>query len=158
MTPEQAELILKRKAGFVPFYKALMPTLVEFVERLGISHSHLVLKNAEEFAPYISDALQDLVVHNDPERTRLLMRVGYFIGEYFSQKYGGCWYLDDIERSRYFSRYVVGRFSKLLDNSCMIDPFEIAKDFVDSSSPRGLCNLLASVEKELLDCVRKSVN
>ena len=149
MSPEDALKLKNRKEGFEDFFNELMPVLVDFIEKIGITPAHQVLKHVEQYVPLVEKALQDMVVTDNVERVWLLTRMSYFVGEYFSQKYEGCWYVSEIYESRYFSRYVVGQFSKKKNLLAMIDPFEIAKDYVDSPIPRKLTELLFEVDKEL---------
>jgi hypothetical protein len=149
MALEQTVLLEKRKAGFGQFYQQLIPALVEFMDKLGIQPAHEVLKQAVQFGPPVERAVRDLVVKDGQDRTWLLARMGYFIGEYFAQKYGGAWYVNEIEESRYFARYVVGKFNGLHDPKPMIDPFQIAQTYVDTPPPRTLEKLLAEVDAEL---------
>lgn len=153
MTSEKVLLLEKRKAGFDEFYQSLMPTLVDFAGRMGINPGHEVLKNATQFAPYLDNALQNMAVADDRDRVWLLTRMGYFIGEYFAQKYGGCWYVNEISGSRYFGRYVVGQFVSLGNAALMLDPFEVAQVYIDSPIPRQLDSLLKEVDVELNDGV-----
>jgi hypothetical protein len=154
MTSEEMLLLEKRKAGFDQFYQELMPLLVDFAGKLGINPAHEVLKHADQFAPYFDQALESMVVANEQDRTWLLTRMGYFIGEYFVQKYGGCWYVSDIQGSRYFGRYVVGRFCRLNNPIPLLDPFLIAQAYVDAPVPRHLVKSLAEVEAELAQAKR----
>ena len=156
MTSEEILLLEKRKAAFHQFYHELMPALVDFVEKMGINPAHEVLKKAEQFVPYLDRALQAMVVANEQDRSWLLARMGYFIGEYFVQKYGGCWYVNEIQGSRYFGRYVVGKFSGLNNPIPMLDPFSIAQDYVDARAPRYLRKLLTDAEDELIRYSRLS--
>jgi hypothetical protein len=149
MTPEELHLLEKRKAGFEEFYKELFPVLVDFVGKLGIKPSHEVLKHAPQFVPYLELALQNMAVTDEADRIWLLARMGYFVGEYFSQKYRGCWFVNEVAGSRYFGRYVVGRFARLGNQALMLDPFQVAQTYVDTPMPRSLGNLLVEVEGEL---------
>ncbi|MGE8453063.1 MAG: hypothetical protein ACN6OP_21085 [Pseudomonadales bacterium] len=143
-------MLEKRKSEFDLFYKELIPALVEFVGRLGIQPAHGVLNHAVQYAPYLTSALRDMTVDDEQDRTWFLTRMGYFIGEYFAQKYGGCWYVNDAEGSRYFARFVVGRFARIGKPDVMIDPFEIAQAYVDVKAPRQLDALLSEVEAHLI--------
>jgi hypothetical protein len=154
MSREETVLLEKRKAEFAQRYQELIPALVDFVEKLGIQPGHEVLKHAVEFAPPLERALRDMKVADDPDRVWLLARMGYFIGEYFAQKYAGAWYVNEIPGSRYYARYVVGRFAALNDPKPMIDPFEIARVYVDTPPPRTLTPLLAEVDAELKGAAR----
>ncbi len=149
MTPEDNELLKKRIDGFDEFYEALIPSLVEFVELMGIQPAHEVLRNAVSFAPLLDKALESMAFADHQERNWLLLRVGQFIGEYFVQKYSGCWYVNQIPDSRYFGRYVVGQFASLGNMAPMLDPFQVAQCFVDRSVPRALVSILNDVDAEL---------
>ena len=150
MTPEDAALLKNRKANFPEFYDTLIPTLVGFLDAMGIQPSHEALKNAVKFAPHLEHALQKMAIETSKERGWLLLRTGQFIGEYFVQKYSGCWYVNEIEGSRYFGRYVVGRFASLKNMVPMLDPFQIAQVYIDTPTPRYLEKLLQEVDAELV--------
>ena len=149
MLPEHAIQLEQRKKGFEDFFNELMPALVDFIEKIGINPAHQVLNQAEKYVPFVEASLRDIVVADKGDRVWLLTRVGYFIGEYFSQKYGGCWYVNDICDSRYFARYVVGKFSKTNNMATMIDPFEIAQVYVDTPVPREMTVVLAEVDAQI---------
>jgi hypothetical protein len=156
MTQEEVDLLTKRKQGFDEFYEALIPTLVEFVGAMGVQPAHEVLNNATHFAPYLDKSLREMAMDSEKARGWLLLRVGQFIGEFFVQKYGGSWFVNEIEGSRYFARYVVGRFSRLNSMAPMLDPFQIAKTFVDTPVPRRLEALLSEVDAELIEIAGKA--
>lgn len=146
MTPDEEKLLALRQDGLETFYKELMPVLVDFVDRLGIRPPHEVLKHAEQFAPYLETALADLEPADEDDRVWLTARVAYFVGEYFVQKYNGCWLVNDVKGSKSFARYVVGRFSKFPSGGSMIDPFEVSFAFVDSARPRKLGDFLNEID------------
>lgn len=150
MKPQDIELLTKRKEGFDAFYGELMPVLVEFVGQMGISPAFEVLRNTGRFAPILDAALMNMAVEDEQDRIWLATRIGYFAGEYFVQKYSGCWYVNDIENSRYFGRYVVGRFSGLNNAALMLDPFQISHSYVDETVPRNLVKILDEVDLELV--------
>lgn len=151
MTPEQNILIEKRKREFDAFYNELMPCLVDFVSRMGITPAHEVLRHAPMFVPNLSLALKDLVAVNEEDRVWLHTRLGYFIGEYFTQKYSGAWYVNENPTSKYLGRYVVGKFAIPTQRELNIDPFVMAADYIATLTPRTLAleNLLSQAEKEL---------
>ncbi len=149
MKDQDAALLDKRRAAFEEFYSNLAPALVDFIDKMGIKPAHQVLKHAVQYARYLERALERLEVVGEEDRIWLLTRLGYFIGEYFAQQHGGCWYLNEVSGSRYFGRYVVGRFARLGNAGLMIDPFQVAQVYVDSPVPRQLERLLAEVEAEL---------
>lgn len=120
-------LLERRRAELDDFYKGLLPALVDFVDRLGIRPAHEVLKQAQEFAPHVETALRDVAPADEDDRTWLLTRIAYFVGEFFVQKHQGCWYVNDVKGSRYFARYVVGRFPRVPNSGTMLDPLRSRK-------------------------------
>ncbi len=146
---DEMTLLEKRKAGFDMFYRELVPALVDFVAKMGINPAHEVLKNAVQFAPYLDRALQGMAMANKQNELWLLTRLGYFIGEYYVQKYGGCWYLNEVQGSRYFGRYVVGKFTSLNNPALMLDPFQVSREYTEQQTPRKLEQLLTEVDTEI---------
>lgn len=149
MTTQQQQLLDKRKRDFPVFYEQLIPSLVDFIEMMGISPSHEVLKSAPMFVPLLSTALQNLECVDEQDKIWLLTRLGYFIGEYFTQKYSGAWYLNENPTSRYFARYVVGKFSVESERELNIDPFIIAEAYISTATPRDLESIMNEAEQEL---------
>ncbi|MDQ0610652.1 hypothetical protein QFZ83_004823 [Variovorax sp. W1I1] len=147
---DQDEVLERRRAELEDFYKGLLPALVDFVDRLGIGPAHEVLNHAQQFAPHVETALRDLAPADEDDRTWLLTRVAYFVGEFFVQKHQGCWYVNDVKGSRYFARYVVGRFPRMPNSGTMLDPFEVARAFVDSACPRRLSDFLEEVDAAVM--------
>lgn len=149
---DSANLLLleRRREGFDTFYNELMPCLVDFVGTMGVQPAYMVLEQAAAYAPLLEVALQSMAVNNDEERTWLGARMGYFIGEYFVQKFGGCWMVNEIPESRYFARYVVGQFEGARNLAMMIDPFEMAQEYVNAPLPRQLQPLLTAASDELM--------
>ena len=96
LTPEETGLLEKRRSGFDEFYGQLMPALVGFMKGLGIEPAHEVLKQAEAFLPKVSETLEPMKVEGPEDRTWLIARLGYFVGEYCVQKYSGCWFVNDV--------------------------------------------------------------
>jgi hypothetical protein len=149
MTPDQAELLRKRKDDFDSFYKSMLPALVEFVGLLGISPAHEVLKKADHFVPLVERATQGMALESQEDRVWLITRAAYFVGEVFVQRFAGCWFVNELPDTKYFARYVVGQFGAGTESNAMIDPFEIATAYVDSAIPRNLGGLLNEVEVAL---------
>lgn len=146
MSPEQARKLRERQDDFDDFYQSLMPGLVEFVELMGVTPAHFVLKQAAQYVPHIEKATKDLAVKSEEERIFFVMRMGWFIGEIFVQKFRGCWFVDDLPESDYFASYVIGQFKPPINPMLRIDPFSMAKEYVDSRRPRKLAALLRQVE------------
>jgi len=150
MTPEQKYVLDKRKKDFPVFYEQLIPSLVDFISKMGISPAYEVLKNAPTFVPLLSTALQDLDVVDEQDKVWLQTRLGYFIGEYFAQKYSGAWYPNENPTSRYFARYVVGKFALKGERELNLDPFFLAEAYICAPMPRALGPLLQEAEQELV--------
>ncbi len=149
MQPDAKTTLERRQDQFENFYNELMPSLVYFLKRLGIEPAHEVLNHASAFKEPIAAALQNLVAEDDADRIWLISRVGYFIGEYFAQKFSGHWFVNDVEGSKFFARYVVGRFTAPVRSNAMIDPFDAAQAYVDSPVPRRLDKVLNEIEHDL---------
>ena len=150
METANLSLLERRRHGFDAFYKELLPCLVEFVGDMGIQPADMVLKQAATYAPVLEVALQNMLVANREERDWLCARMGYFIGEYCVQQFDGCWAVNDIPGSRYFARYVVGQFQAAKNLQMMLDPFEMAIEYVDAPIPRQLQTLLDAASIELI--------
>ena len=137
----------RRKAQFDAFLEERMPVLVDFAENLELPDAPSVLVEAKAFLSAISQYMENQRIGPD-DRVWIITRVGYFVGEWFVQMHGGCWFLNETPDTRYFLRYVVGKFSSIRNQNAMIDPFLIAETFVDSNCPRSLLTLVAQVESE----------
>ena len=149
MQPESKEFLKRRQDQFENFHNELIPSLVYFAKRPGIEPAHEILNHACAFKEPIDAALQSLAVEDNADRIWLISRVGYFIGEYFAQKFGGHWFVNDIEGSKFFTRYVVGRFTARVRPNAMIDPFDAAQACVDRPIPRSLDSVLNGIEHDL---------
>jgi len=136
------------REGFDQVYEEMMPVLADFVERLGASEPALVIMHPERYLNLIDDFMRDQVV--SPEnRFWIGIRIGYYIGELFVQRFGGCWSLNEIPDSRYFLRYVVGSFSRIKNHNAMFDPFYSADLFVTEPPGRSLTRLVEEIAEEL---------
>ncbi len=146
MPSQQAATPVERQATFDHFHAELAPVLVDFIDALGIEPPQEVLTQAERYLPYVEKALAEMAIADADDRSWLLARMMYFIGEYFAQQYGGYWYVEETPESRLFGRCVVGKFSRHAKRELVVDPFEIATAYVDSACPRQLAPLVAAVE------------
>jgi hypothetical protein len=149
MPSQQAATPVERQAKFDNFYAELAPVLIDFIDALGIEPAQEVLKQAGDYLPYVEKALQDMAIADEEDRKWLLVRMMYYIGEYFAQQYGGYWFVNETKGSRMFGRCVVGKFRSFPNSSLMVDPFEIASSYVDLPCPRLLAHLVAEVEMGL---------
>lgn len=133
LTAEQREQLARRRTEFDAFFRELMPVLVEFCSDLELPSPHEVLNDPSPFVPLIAHWLeaQDLKSACRDDRAWLSVRLGYLIGEYFTRRYFGCWFVDDNPTSKWFSQYVVGQFSRY--PHARIAPVQMAMNLVETS-------------------------
>jgi hypothetical protein len=125
LNSDEKALIENRRLRFDLFLAERMPVLTDFMLRLELPNPAMVLVEADKYLAALDEWLRDQ--HVDPnEKTWLVTRLGYFIGEYLVQRLDGCWNLNEIPDSRYFGRFVVGSFSHASNQNAMIDPFVVA--------------------------------
>ncbi|PMQ16906.1 hypothetical protein [Janthinobacterium sp. AD80] len=110
MPNENAAQLSARQANFTVFHQELAQVLVDFIGRIGIEPAVPVLKQAAQYVPLVEQALRDMAVADEADRTWLTARIAYFVGEVFVQQYDGCWYVNDAPGSPLHARYVVGKF------------------------------------------------
>lgn len=122
--------------------------LAEFLGLLALPDPAKVFIEAEPYLPPLDQWLKVQIV-NAEDRVWLLTRVGYFVGEYLEQRRGGEWLVNEIPDSRYFARYVMGRFDN--NPNAMVDPFEVADICISEPPGRSLLRLLDRVEKEIAE-------
>ena len=149
MPSQQAATPVERQTSFDHFHAELAPVLIDFIDALGIEPAQEVLKQAGDYLPYVERALSEMAIADADDRTWLLVRMTYYIGEYFAQQYGGHWYVNETPGSHVFGRCVVGKFSKLANTALVVDPYQIASSYVDLPCPRPLVSLVAEVESGL---------
>ena len=145
---EKEELAI-RKDRFDTFLEERMPVLTDFMTDLGFNEPHMVLINAELFISPLSDYLKNQEVE-DEDRNWITTIVGYFIGEYFVQKYDGYWYLNEDPNSITFLKYVVGGFERLKSNVA-VDSFGVAYDFTNEKIGRDLKECISMVEGDVIN-------
>jgi hypothetical protein len=158
MSSLHAATPVERQAVFDHFYAELAPVLVDFIDALGIEPPQEVLTQAGHYLPYLDKALADMAIADSDDRAWLLVRMMYFIGEYFAQQYGGHWYVEETPGARLFGRCVVGKFSQYAKNELAVDPLEIATAYVDGPYPRQLAPVLAAVEAGIIDTGRAGMH
>ena len=158
MPSQQAVTPVERQATFAHFHAELAPVLVDFIDALGIEPPQEVLTQAGHYLPYVEKALADMAIADADDRSWLLVRMMYFVGEYFAQQYGGYWYVEDTPDSRLFGRCVVGKFSMYANAELVVDPFEIATAYVDAPCPRQLSPLVAAAEASIIGIARAGMH
>jgi hypothetical protein len=158
MPSQQVANPVERQASLDHFYAEMAPVLVDFIDALGIEPPEEVLTQAGHYLPFVDKALAEMAIADADDRSWLLLRVMYFVGEYFAQQYGGHWYVDDTPGSRHFGSCVVGQFSQYAKGEPAVDPFEIATAYVDGPSPRRLTPLVAAVEAGIIGTGRAGMH
>jgi hypothetical protein len=138
----------RRRMALDAFLSERMPVLADFAEKLSLPTPPKIVARPDEYLDAIDRFMRDQVVTTD-DGPWIQTRLGYFIGELLIQKFWGCWFLNEIPDSRYFLRYVVGRFARLKNPNAMVDSFEIAYVYLNEPPGRSLKNLLTEVESEL---------
>ena len=86
--------------------------------------------------------MRELTEHEQGERAR--RRAG--IDSFLAQR---SWFLNEIPDSRYFLRYVVGRFAGAPNPAAMVDPFQVADVYLSRPPGRSLSAIVSQVEDEL---------
>ena len=148
LTLDEKDNIDRRKRGFDSFLADRMSVLTDFMQRLELPNPALVLVEADRYLPALDQWLKDQVIEPS-DRIWILTRLGYFVGEYLVQKFGGCWFLNEVVDSMYFGNYVVGRFAGISNINAMVDPFSVANTCVAEPPGRSLSMLLKIVEEEI---------
>lgn len=150
LTSEEMEILDRRRKGFDSFLEERMPVLTDFMQKLELPNPALVLIEAGKYLPALDEWLKDQVVEPS-DKTWICTRLGYFVGEYLVQRFGGCWFLNELPDSRYFGHYVVGHFSQTSNPRAMVSPFVAADVCIAEPPGRSLLRLLTTVEQELVE-------
>jgi hypothetical protein len=148
--PLDSSELSRRRDGFESFLAERLPVLTDFIQRLQLPNPALVLVDAEKYVPSVDMWMKDQIVE-PADFEWLLARLGYLIGEFFVQRFSGCWFLNEVPGSRYFGRYVVGRFVRAPNFNAMIDPLAVAHAYISEPPGRSLTGLLESVQGELAE-------
>ena len=141
--------IERRRTGFGQFFEELMPVLADFMERLHIPDAPMVVAEPDRFVRPVDAFMKDQVIGAD-ERSWIVTRIGYLIGEWLVQRLGGCWFVNDVPDSLYFAHYVVGQFTRIRNQNAMVDPMAVADAYVSEPPGRSLVATLCEIENELL--------
>jgi hypothetical protein len=148
-TDQERDTRDRRKLRFPAFCQESGPVLQDFFTRLGCPEPTAVLNEPERFLPFLDFWMRDQDIALE-DRTWILTRLGYFIGQFFLIRFSGSWLLNEIPDSRFFLRFVVGQFGQLRNPRAMIDPFQIADEYISSPPGRSLISIIAEVEQELV--------
>lgn len=148
LTPDEQALRDRRRAGFEAFFQESMPVLVEFMNNLELPEPHMVLRDPDRFLAPVDAWMRNQEVAAE-DRVWILTRLGYFIGQLLNARHGGHWFLNEVPDSRYFLRYVVGRFTRIPNPNAMVDPFHVADVYLSQPAGRSLSAFVNEVEQEL---------
>lgn len=91
--------IEKQKERFESFRKERMPVLHDFSQKLEFQNPHEILINPQAFLEPISSWLSEQEISKEA-RNWIIVRVGYFLGEFFVEKHDGCWSVCEASGSR----------------------------------------------------------
>jgi hypothetical protein len=130
------------------FLAERMPVLADFANRLELTDPVIIVADPEKFLQPIDEFMRYQILEPE-DRVWILTRLGYFIGELLINRLGGCWFVNEIPDSRYFLRYVVGRFPSIGNANAMIDPFYVADVYLSQPPGRSLSMFLDQVTEEL---------
>ncbi len=111
-------------------------SLFKFAESLGSHTPHAILNQPESLIPAVSKQIDPIAIPVD-SRSALQVRLGYFIGELLIVRFHGQWMIDREVGSSTYSHQVVGNFVCLL-TEIKIDPFDLARHYLDAPPPRNL--------------------
>lgn len=149
LTIMEKEILKRRQGGFDQFFSELMPVLADFIERLGLPQPAMVIAEPEMFVDGVADFFANQIIQEE-DRVWAITRLGYFIGELLTKRFGGCWYVNNDPESSNFSRYVVGNFQRCANRTISIDPMASANRFLSEPPGRNFRQLLEDIEFEIL--------
>lgn len=149
ITTEEALQLERRRGKFDEFLSERMPVLADFADALGLENPPMIVADAERYLAAVDRFVRNQEVESESDRIWIVTRLGYFLGEVLVQRLGGCWLVNDFPESRYFLRYVVGRFSRIANAGAMVDPFDAASVLVSEPPGRSLLALVEEVESDL---------
>lgn len=137
-----------QKEKFGQFTKERLPVLHAFSQGLGFSNSHEILNNPKSFLSSIDEWLAQQEIEEE-NKVWLATRIGYFIGEYFIEKYDGCWSVCEASDSRYYGYFVVGEFSGFNNTAALFDPMGAAFELTSTPKGRSLVGIIKEIEGAL---------
>lgn len=137
-------LLSSLRAELPEFAAQSQPVLKDFFGRLDL----LALFDASAASALspLDHWLRDQRIEEE-DRVWLLTRIGYFIGEYIIQRFGGRWVLCEDSQRRSYARFVIGDISGA--PGYLIDAFEAASYLCSQPPPRRLAAIVTEIETEL---------
>lgn len=140
--------IEEHKERFKAFREERMPVLHDFSKKLGFKNPHEILINPFAFLEPISNWLSEQDISDDAKNW-IIVRIGYFIGELFVEKHGGCWSVCEAPSSRYYGHYVIGEFSSFNNPNALFAPMEAAFELANLPKGRSLSAVVNEIEAGL---------
>jgi len=137
--------IEKQKERFSSFRDERMPVLHDFSQKLGFQNPHEILINPVGFLEPISTWLSEQEI-SEESKNWIIVRIGYFIGELFVEKYGGCWSICEAPSSRYYGHYIVGEFSSFNNPNALFASMEAAFELANQPKGRSLIAIVNEIE------------
>jgi len=135
----------KQKERFDVFRKERMPVLHELAKNLEFPNPHEILLNPKEFLSPLSAWLSEQEISEDAKNW-ITVRIGYFLGELFIQKYDGCWLVCELVCLKHYSHYVVGEFSAISNPNALFSPMESAFELASQPIGRSLIAKVSEIE------------
>lgn len=140
--------IEKQKERFNYFREERLPVLHDFSKGLGFQDPHEILIKPERFLQPISSWLSDQDISAE-SKNWITVRIGYFLGELFVERHGGCWSVCQAPSSRCYGHFVVGEFSSFDNANALFDPMEAAFALMDQPRGRSLVGIVKEIEESL---------
>ena len=140
--------IEKQRERFESFRKERMPVLHGFAQKTEFQNPHEILINSQAFLESISNWLSGQEIFKDA-RSWIIVRVEYFLGEFFVEKHDGCWSVCEVSGSRYYGHYVVGEFSSVNNPNALFAPMEAAFELANQPKGRSLVAIVNEIEMAL---------
>jgi hypothetical protein len=148
LTEEEKATRNRMRKQLYPFIQECWPLLSDFMERLGSKEPTLIVMDPEQCLETIDNFMKYQVVEPD-DRIWIMTRIACYLGELLVHRFGGVWFLNEIPDSRYFLKYVVGRFTRIRNYNAMVDPFYIADVYVSEPPGRSLSEFVEETAEEL---------
>lgn len=149
LSTAEHEILDKRRREFGGFVSEIAPVLSDFAERLGLANPGAIVTNPKAFLEDIDKFMRDQSI-TEEDRIWIIARLAYFIGQIFIQRFGGEWLLNERTDSRFFLRYVVGRFPMITNPEVTVDPLTVASDFLVLPPGRSLERIILEATEEIL--------
>ncbi|MGM0575837.1 MAG: hypothetical protein ACQEXJ_08930 [Myxococcota bacterium] len=143
------ELQGRRRAQFEAMMAERLDVLKDFAERLELSEPGWIVARPEACLPALEAFMRDHEIESHDDLVWVLPRLGYFVGEILVERYGGHWFLDEADHSRFYLHPVVGEFDAFDNPAARVAPMEVAAAWLEQTPPRSLAPLLDEIDEDL---------